>query len=214
MLSKLNFSLAVIDLDNTLYAADNGVFSRMDKKMNAYIQRELQVDKVEADILRVQYWQKYGSTLKGLMVHHGKEAEPFLEEVHDIQAHELLSPQPELHGVLDRLACKKVVHTNGTKEHAQTILSALDIHHHFDGIYDIRFNQYTPKPCQKTLEQLFAMEKVQANQVLVIDDMQDNLAVAKQAGAQTAWVHPQAEQTAHDWDAAATSFVGLLTFTV
>ncbi|MDX8387328.1 MAG: pyrimidine 5'-nucleotidase [Ghiorsea sp.] len=210
MLSHLDFSLAVIDLDNTLYAANNGVFSRMDSKMNAYIQRELQVDFKEADFLRVKYWKAYGSTLKGLMKHHGHDAEPFLQEVHDIQAHELLKPQLELHQVLESMKCKKVIHTNGTKEHAETILNALGIRHYFDTVYDIRFNVYTPKPCAATLEQLFKAEGVKSDGVLVVDDMQNNLQAAKMVGAKTAWIHPGAEATPHDWDVASTTFVNLL----
>ncbi len=210
MLSRLDFSLAVIDLDNTLYAADNGVFARMDTRMNAYIQRELHVDADEADYLRVKYWKQYGSTLTGLMKHHDHDAEPFLREVHDINAHELLVAQPELRQVLEAISVKKVIHTNGTTEHAEAILSALGIRHYFAAIYDIRFNRYTPKPCADTLLQLFDSERVKSGGVLVIDDMPNNLAAARQAGAKTAWVHPEAEQTPHEWDVAATSFAGLV----
>jgi len=210
MLSTLEFSLAVIDLDNTLYAADNGVFARMDAKMNAYIQRELDVNLDEANRLRIQYWQQYGSTLKGLMKHHGHDAEPFLKEAHDVNAHELLQSQPELRQILNGIDAKKVIHTNGTKEHAESILSALGILQDFDAIYDIRFNQYTPKPCQQTLLQLFKAEQVDQEAVLVIDDMENNLQVAKDLGAKTVWIHPEAEQKSHEWDIAATSFAALL----
>ena len=210
MFRSYDISLAVIDLDNTLYAADNGVFARMDKKMISYIQRELGLDKQAADDIRIKYWRQYGSTLKGLMVHHGHDAEPFLFEAHDINAHELLAPHPELHSVLQAMPMRKVIHTNGTKEHAETILDALGIRDYFAAIYDIRFNQYTPKPCVTTLKQLFAAEGVDANKVLVIDDMQDNLRVAQEAGAITAWVHQDADKQTHVWDMAATSFLGLL----
>lgn len=210
MFTHLNFSLAVIDLDNTLYEANNGVFARMDAQMNAYIRRELQLNQEDADAVRVKYWKAYGSTLKGLMQHHGHEAEPFLKEAHDINAHELLVAQPELHQVLTAMGVRKVIHTNGTREHAETILEALGIRHHFAEIYDIRFHEYTPKPCVDTLKQLFAAEQIEAQKVLVIDDMANNLEIARQAGAFTAWVHPEAKTTAHTWDVAATSFLNLL----
>ncbi len=210
MLSTIDFTLAVIDLDNTLYAADNGVFARMDEKMVCYIQRELGVGREEANVLRVKYWKQYGSTLKGLMQHHGHEAEPFLFEAHDVDAHELLSPHDALRDVLQAIPQRKVIHTNGTIEHAETILKALDIRDYFAAIYDIRFNQYTPKPCVDTFYQLCEAEKVKPQDVVVIDDMQDNLAVAKQAGAKTVWIHDHAHQQKHDWDIAAVSFVDLL----
>jgi len=61
------FDLAVIDLDNTLYAADSGVFARMDKRMTAFVASELSVDEAEANRLRIKYWQQYGTTLRGMM---------------------------------------------------------------------------------------------------------------------------------------------------
>jgi putative hydrolase of the HAD superfamily len=210
MFSNLDISLVVIDLDNTLYEANNGVFARMDAQMNAYIRRELGLNHEQADKIRVKYWKQYGSTLKGLMQHHGHDAEPFLQEAHDINAHELLNAQPELHDVLQAMPERKVIHTNGTSEHAETILQALGIRQYFSKIYDIRFNQYTPKPCVDTLQQLFAEEGASAAQVLVIDDMENNLAVAKQAGTKTAWIHADANKQYHAWDIAAESFVDLL----
>ncbi len=211
MFANLNLSLVVIDLDNTLYEANNGVFARMDAQMNQYIRRELGVNQAEADMIRVKYWKQYGSTLKGLMEHHGHDAKPFLREAHDVNAHELLTPHPALRDVLQAMPARKVIHTNGTKEHAETILEALGIRDDFAEIYDIRFNAYTPKPCVDTLRLLFEVEGVSASEVLVIDDMEDNLAVAKQAGAKTAWIHQgKAYGSQQTWDIVAPTFTALL----
>ncbi len=210
MFANLNLSLVVIDLDNTLYEANNGVFARMDAQMNQYIRRELGVNQAEADMIRVKYWKQYGSTLKGLMEHHGHDAEPFLREAHDVNAHELLTPHPALRDVLQAMPARKVIHTNGTKEHAETILEALGIRDDFAEIYDIRFNAYTPKPCVDTLRLLFEAEGVSASEVLVIDDMEDNLAVAKQAGAKTAWIHQGKAYGSQTWDIVAPTFTALL----
>ena len=192
--------LAIVDLDNTLYAADQGVFERMDRRMTAFIMRELAVSHEEADALRLNYWQQYGTTLRGLMWHHGVEPEPFLHEVHDIQAYELLQPNQALNDALTQLAVRKVIHTNGTKEHAQAILQALGVAHHFSEIYDIRFHAYTPKPCKDTLSQLLQHEGVSPQQVVVLDDMEDNLQVAQELGARTCWVsNQQPNNPRWDW---------------
>ncbi|MDQ6994555.1 MAG: pyrimidine 5'-nucleotidase [Mariprofundaceae bacterium] len=190
--------LAVIDLDNTLYAADNGVFVRMDVRMTDFIMRALNIPKHEANALRVNYWRQYGSTLRGLMLHHGIEPESFLHDVHDIQAHELLQKNEPLNAVLSRLTMRKVIHTNGIKEHAEAVLDALGIRHHFAAIYDIRFHDYLPKPCAETLQMLFIQEGVKPEQACVVDDMEDNLQVAQQLGAKTCWVS-KAEKSQR-WD--------------
>jgi len=183
--THMPFDLAVIDLDNTLYAADNGVFARMDRKMTAYIMRTLNLDEAQADSLRVRYWRTYGTTLKGLMLHHGLEPEGFLAEVHDIQAEELLQPDLALDAALARLPGRKVIHTNGIREHAERILNALGVLHHFAAIYDIRFDAYTPKPCAATLAKLIRSEGATPERTLVIDDMPDNLQAARELGCKT-----------------------------
>jgi len=182
------FDLAVIDLDNTLYTADSGVFARMDKRMTTFVARELGIDAAKADALRVKYWKQYGTTLRGLMLHHGMEPEDFLREVHDIGVHNMLSPDTELNEALGRLPGRKVIHTNGIREHAVRVLDALGVSHHFSTIYDIRFDHYQPKPSAATLFRLIQSEGMAANRTLVIDDMEDNLAAARSIGAQTALI--------------------------
>ena len=189
--------LAVIDLDNTLYAADCGVFARMDKRMTAFVARELDVEPEEADRLRVKYWKEYGTTLRGMMLHHGMEAEAFLLDVHDIDAHEILKPDYQLDNALERLPGHKVIHTNGILEHAERILDVLGIAHHFSAIYDIRFNNYIPKPNSETLAMLIKAEGAIPARTLVIDDMADNLQVAKELGCKTVWI---THETVGHWD--------------
>ena len=193
------FDLAVIDLDNTLYAADSGVFDRMDKRMTAFVASELNVDNEEANRLRVKYWKKYGTTLRGMMLHHGMEPEVFLHDVHDIGAHEILHRDEKLDIALDRLPGRKVIHTNGIREHAERILEALGIAHHFERIYDIRFNNYIPKPNMETLACLIEQEGFSPQRTLVVDDMEANLKVASQLGCKTVWITHEKENGTWDY---------------
>lgn len=185
------FSLAIIDLDNTLYAADNGVFRRMDERMTSFMADFLSVPEAEANELRVRYWRQYGTTLRGLMLHHDMPPEAFLTYVHDIQAEEILYPSAALDAALSQMRCRKVIHTNGTREHAERITAALGVSHHFSAVYDIRFNNYLPKPCSNTLLKLLKEEKVHPNLALVIDDMEDNLEAAREIGAATCIITPE-----------------------
>lgn len=201
----MSFDLAVIDLDNTLYAADNGVFTRMDKRMTAFVARELNMTPAEASDLRVKYWKQYGTTLRGLMLHHGVEPEAFLHEVHNIGVHEMLVPDIELNQALARLPGRKVIHTNGIREHAERVLEALNVAHHFTTIYDIRFDNYQPKPSAITLSMLIESEDVAPHRTVVIDDMEDNLAAARSIGARTALISTCKPGEAWDFHAASLS---------
>lgn len=191
------FDLAVIDLDNTLYAADSGVFARMDKRMTAFVARELGVEREEADRLRVKYWKKYGTTLRGMMLHHDMEPEAFLHDVHDVDAHQILTVDYALDDALSRLPYHKVIHTNGIREHAERILAALGIAHHFQRIYDIRFNHYIPKPSPETLARLISLEGALPSRTLVVDDMADNLQAARELGCKTVHI---CHEASGEWD--------------
>jgi len=205
------FDLAVIDLDNTLYTAESGVFARMDKRMTAYVASQLGVDHAEADHLRVKYWQEYGTTLRGMMIHHGMEPEGFLHDVHDINAHEILTEDKALDEALAKLPGRKVIHTNGIREHAERILEPLGVLHHFERIYDIRFNDYIPKPDKLTLALLIEEEGCEPERTLVVDDMPDNLAVAASLGCKTVWIshNTDPENEKDRWDYHLPSFHSL-----
>ena len=74
----------IFDLDNTLYPASVNLFSQISVKMSDYIMTLLDVDKLTADKMRAAYWEKYGTSLAGLMQNHQIDPEDFLKVVHDI----------------------------------------------------------------------------------------------------------------------------------
>ena len=72
----------LFDLDNTLHNAGASAFKHFDGAMNAYIAERLQVSWAEADHLRAHYWARYGSTLLGLIRHHGVVVRDFVDDTH------------------------------------------------------------------------------------------------------------------------------------
>src|SRR3546814_7247010 len=73
----------IFDLDNTLYAPSAKLFELIDERMGAFIMRLLNVDAVEARRVQKQYFHDHGTTMAGLMRHHGVHPEDFLVDVHD-----------------------------------------------------------------------------------------------------------------------------------
>ena len=57
----------VFDLDNTLYPAGQNLFAQIDKRMTAFIQEALKVERDEAYRVQKQFLGEYGTTLSGLM---------------------------------------------------------------------------------------------------------------------------------------------------
>src|SRR3546814_13683518 len=79
----------IFDLDNTLYPAKADLFALIDVKMGEFIQGLLGCDPVEAKAVQKRYFMEHGTTLSGLMRHHGIEPRAFLDYFHDISMERL-----------------------------------------------------------------------------------------------------------------------------
>ena len=82
--SFLHVRTWVFDLDNTLYHPSVRLFDQIDRRITAYVQRVTGADAAESDRLRHVWWREHGTTLAGLMAHHGIDPEPYLVHVDDI----------------------------------------------------------------------------------------------------------------------------------
>ena len=53
--------------------------------MTQYISENLSISHEKANCLRTDYWKKYGSTLRGLMIHHQIDPHDFLIKTHNLK---------------------------------------------------------------------------------------------------------------------------------
>ena len=123
----------VFDLDNTLYSPEVCLFDQIEKKMTDWISQKLSITKESADILRSEYWKKYGTSLAGLMREHKIEPEEYLTYVHDI-SFDNLTENLVLKNLIENLPGRKIVYTNGTAPYAKNVLSALGLLNVFSNI--------------------------------------------------------------------------------
>ena len=80
----LKINTWVFDLDDTLYPRDSGLWAQIDKRISAYVKKQLLVDDAEITRLRKYYRQTYGGALKGMLVEHHIDADDYLADVHNI----------------------------------------------------------------------------------------------------------------------------------
>jgi putative hydrolase of the HAD superfamily len=109
----------VFDLDNTLYPATTNLFAQIDVRMKTFISKTLNLTLDEAFKLQKQYYHQYGTSLRGLTMHHGIDPDAFLDYVHDID-HSVLNADPRLDAVLAALPGRKLIYTNGSAYHAES----------------------------------------------------------------------------------------------
>ena len=76
--------LWLFDLDNTLHDTSHAIFPVIDRNMTAYVAQLLGMDPVEARVLPKRYYHDHGTTLAGLMTHHGVDPHHFLDAAHAI----------------------------------------------------------------------------------------------------------------------------------
>lgn len=177
----------IFDLDNTLYHPSARLFDQINARMSGYIMRELGLRRGEADRLRARYWQHHGITLRGLVEDHGIEPTAFLDEVHRIDLSALV-PDPPLAAAILRLKGARIIHTNGSRAHAQRVLEARGLDRAFDRIFGIDDKNLVPKPRAEAYEVIVRETGIDPARAVMIEDDARNLAVPKAMGMTTVWL--------------------------
>ena len=179
----------IFDLDNTLHDARPHIFPAMHVQINEYIKRRFDLDDEGANAMRASFWQKYGTTLSGLMRHHGADPREFLHATHQFPVlGGMLVHENALRHALTRLGGAKLVFSNAPRHYVDEVLRALGVRRYFDAVYTIESTRYRPKPASAGFHVLMRAHKLDAHRCVFIDDMLENLQAAKRLGMATVWV--------------------------
>jgi hypothetical protein len=100
----------VFDLDNTLYPADCDLWPKIDQRITLYLADIFGLDGLSSRALQKYYYERYGTTLRGLMEELGIGADDFLAFTHDIDRSSLL-PNPSLASAITALPGRKLILT-------------------------------------------------------------------------------------------------------
>lgn len=182
----------IFDLDNTLYPASADLFALIDVRMGQYIAQLLGCEALEARTVQKRYFMDHGTTLAGLMHHHGIDPHHFLDYVHDIDL-DRLSPDADLAAHIAALPGRKLVFTNGDTPYAQRVLDRIGLGTHFELIHDIHATTYRPKPDPHGLHQLRDEHGIDLARAAFFEDMARNLKPAKALGMTTIWLNNGSE---------------------
>lgn len=192
----------IFDLDNTLYSPELGLFPRIDQRMGAFIMRTIGCDPVEARTIQKRYFHDHGTTLAGMMRHHGVGAEEFLSYVHDIDMSDIPA-DPALAAALAKLPGRRHIFTNADADYAERVLDKRGLLHLFDSVIDIRATNYLPKPEFAAYDCLSRLiEGFEPTRSLFVDDMSRNLRPAHAIGITTVWLDNGSESGNRDHDPA------------
>jgi len=181
----------IFDLDNTLHDASAGIFPSMHLQINDYIRRHVGVDDAGANALRQQFWQRYGTTLKGLMRHYGTDPRKFLWETHQFpELGDMLVHENAVRHALARLGGRKLVFSNAPRHYVEEVLRGIGLERVFEAVYTIESTRFRPKPAFQGFQVLLRNHDLAAHRCALIDDSLENLRAAKRLGMSTVWVGP------------------------
>ena len=189
------------DLDDTLYPNSTGLWQAIRMRISLYMKERLNLPEEEIPALRRIYFEKYGTTLRGLQIHNQVDPLDYLAYVHDLPLQDYLSPSPQLRQLLMSLPQQRWIFTNADSAHARRVLNALDLKDCFQGIIDVLATDFVCKPepeaYQKALQ--IAGETDPASCMLV-DDAPRNLFAAQKMGFATVLIggeHDTANRLLH-----------------
>ena len=186
----------VFDLDNTLYPPDSGIWPRIDERITLFLIELFGIDGLSARALHKHYYSRHGTTLRGLVEEHADEVERFLDFVHDIDR-SILKPDPTLAREVARLPGRKLIFTNGSRNHAILTARQLGLDGLFEDPFDIVAAKLTPKPTEAAYDAFFECCGVEPRTAAMFEDVARNLAVPKAKGMTTILVTTKAGQTDH-----------------
>jgi putative hydrolase of the HAD superfamily len=186
----------VFDLDNTLYPADCDLWPKIDQRITLYLSYLFGLDGMSSRALQKYYYQRYGTTLRGLMEEHGIGPEEFLDFTHDIDRSSLL-PDLALASAITALPGRKLILTNGSREHALRTARALGLEAMFEDIFDIADADFVPKPAAANYERFFERHAVDPARAAMFEDLANNLIIPHERGMTTVLVVPKPGQMDH-----------------
>jgi putative hydrolase of the HAD superfamily len=177
------------DLDNTLHDAQARIFPAMHEQINAYLMHRFGVDEAGANAMRRGFWERYGTTLEGLVRHHGTSRAEYLWATHQFpELADMVVHENAVRHALGRLPGRKIIYSNAPRHYVDEVVRTLGIARYFDAVYSIESTRYVGKPSVAGFRMLLRKHHLEPARCALVDDMLENLRTAKRLGMATVWV--------------------------
>ena len=179
----------LLDLDDTIYPASSGLWEVIGDRINRFMIEVVGIKPIQAPVLRRLYFERYGTSLNGLRLHHGVDPNAYLRYVHDVPLQDYLSPDPGLRRMLENLARPAVIFTNSDSAHARRVLAVLGVGDLIDQIVDIIALEWVNKPQPGAYRRAMSLcGQDNPSACIVADDQLRNLLPASELGMGTVLV--------------------------
>jgi pyrimidine 5'-nucleotidase len=182
----MTYKTLFFDLDDTIYSHDSGVWKAIRDRIDLFLHEKMHFSISEIPEIRATYFNRYGTTLRGLQALHNVNTRDYLDFVHDVPVSDFLEPDPELRAMLLSYPQRKLIFTNADVNHAKRVLAALGIEACFEQIIDVLDISPHCKPDKEAFEKALQLARIDdATTCVFLDDSPRNLATAKECGFYT-----------------------------
>jgi putative hydrolase of the HAD superfamily len=175
-------------LDETLYPRESGLMAVINERISLYMLQQMGMVPDLVRRLRPEYFRRYGTTMRGLSIHHNLDCDEYLAFVHDVPVEAYIVADTELDASLARIPWRMSIFTNASVAHARRVLAALGVSRHFGEIFDVAAMDYQGKPAVSAYLKVVAALAAVPGQCVMADDVMSNLAPAKDLGMVTVLV--------------------------
>jgi len=179
----------LFDLDDTLYPRERGLLHEVGRRIQLWLCEHMHLSPEDASTMRRDYFQRYGTTLGGLVAEHTIDAHDYLVFVHDIPIEQYVQPDPALNAMLAQIPLRKAIYTNATADYSRRVTRALGIADHFEQIIGIEEVGLRNKPYPDALERTLAFLGAQGPECIMVEDSARNLVPARAMGLTTILVN-------------------------
>jgi putative hydrolase of the HAD superfamily len=186
---NFQFEYILFDLDETLYPKEAGLMNALGERMLLFMTHKLGIPADDVATIRREYYQRYGTTLRGLMEERRIDPEEYLAFVHDVNPREFFQASPPLDDMLREIPLRKAIFTNADLSHTERVLDALCVRFHFDHIIDIHAVGYKNKPDPLAYQRALTLLRVPGECCILVEDSPRNLIPAKDVGMTTILVN-------------------------
>lgn len=173
------YQYILFDLDDTLYPTESGLMKAIGERIQAYMIHNVGIPADDVSMRRRTYYQKYGTSLRGLMEDFNIDPYDFLHFVHNINPADFFGASPPLDRMLHQLPLKKIIFTNADNAHSERVLNTLRVRPHFDMIIDAHTVGYKTKPDPRAYRRALQLLGVPGSSCIMVDDRPRNLIPAK-----------------------------------
>ena len=181
----------IFDLDDTLYPRSIGVHRQLKQRVVLFIADHLKIDHAAAESVHLDYYERFGATLQGMVQLHGVAPRAFLDFVHDIDL-SVLTPNQYLIAALHMLPGRRIVFTNASRRHAAATLNAMGMTGLFDAVSSIEDSDFVGKPHLSAFRGFLDAHDIDPSRAAMFEDRVGNLVVPHQIGMKTVLVVEQA----------------------